>query len=334
MSILYLLTAPPPVLEGTDAVFKEVGALRDAFRGEILNLFPLKRPSNALPTQLYGFHKIHELRRLESRCKLNHVYFSTLYPLPILRLLRNPIVQTITASLDENQKPPDLARLKNLHRVIVSNERDGGILRAWGFSNYAVIPPGIDASGLVAKNLPLDRELTLLMASAPWVREQFELKGVDLLLEAAAKLPFLKLIFLWRGLLEGELAKRVRRLGIADRVEIVNRRVNVSDYLNKAHATVLPAKRGDIVRSFPYSLIESVIAGKPVIVSASIAMADYVRKHECGIVIEDVSICSLTAAIKTLMGRYVELTRNTARIGPDAFSIDRMLENHRRLYGM
>ena len=71
------------------------------------------------------------------------------------------------------------------------------------------------------------------MASAPWTRRQFELKGIDLLLEVVAKLPFLRVVLLWRGVLVEELIARIKRLGIEKSVEIVNQKVNVSDYLGK-----------------------------------------------------------------------------------------------------
>jgi glycosyltransferase involved in cell wall biosynthesis len=334
MSILYLLTAPPPAIAGTDAVLQEVVALRGAFQGEIVNLSPLKSSTRRFPKQLYGLHKIREIKNLESRCKINHLFFSFPYPFPVLRLLRNPIFYTVTASLDQKKRPPAHAQLKRLQRIIVSNDRDACVLKAWGLTNYAIIPPGIDTSGFMPATLPLDRELTLLMASAPWAKRQFDAKGIDLLLATVAKLPFLRLILLWRGVLADELARRVERLDIGKRIEIVNRKVKVNDYLAKVHATVVLAKNGGIVRSFPHSLIESLTAGKPVLLNDEIAMADYVRKHRCGVVIDDVSIRTLTAAIETLMGRYPDLARNAVRIGPDAFSIDRMLEDHRRLYGI
>src|SRR5271165_4556875 len=334
MSILYLVTAPPPVIEGTDAVLQEVAVLRDAFQGEIVNLSPVKSSTRRFPKQLYGLHKIRQIRNLENRSKINHLFFPSPYFFPILRLLGNPIFYTITASLDLKKRPAAHAQLKRLQRIVVSNDRDAGILKAWGLTNYAIIPPAIDASGFTRTSLPLDRQLTLLMASAPWARRQFDLKGIDLLLATAAKLPFLRLILLWRGVLAGELARRVERLDIGKRVEIVDRKVNVNDYLAKVHATIVLAKDGGIVKSFPHSLIESLMAGKPVLLSNNIAMADYVRKHQCGIVVDEVSIRTLTAAIETLMGRYVDLAPNAARIGPEAFSIDRMVGDHRRLYGI
>ena len=334
MSVLYLLTAPPPPIPGTDAVFQDVAALRGAFHGEILNLAPQKTSMRRFPKQFYGFHNILDIKSLERRTKINHVFFSLPYLFPVLRLLSNPIVYTITASLDVRKKPHACARLQTLRHIIVSNERDAAILKAWQLTNYAIVPPGIDTAGLTLNTLPLERELTVLMASAPWIRAQFESKGIDLLLAAVAKLPFLRLVLLWRGVLAEELSKRVHRLGIGKRVEVVNRKVDINDYLRRAHATVVLATNGGLVKSFPHSLIESLMAGKPVLLSETIAMADYVRNRNCGVVVRDMDIEGLTSAIGTLAGSYATFARNAERIDRNAFSLDNMIERHRRLYGL
>ena len=244
------------------------------------------------------------------------------------------MVYTVVASLDIGKKPTAIGRLKALHQIVVSNDRDAEVLSSWGLSNFTVIPPGIDTARIVAHRLALDRDLTLLMASAPWVAEQFDLKGVDVLLEAVARLPFLRLILLWRGLLFEELMERIERHGVVDRVEIVNRRVEVSDYLQRAHAAVLLAKRSDIVKAYPHSLIESLVAHKPVIVSSAIPMADYVRQRQCGIVLNDVHIDSIIASVEILRSQYDDLTRNAKLIESDAFSIKSMVERHRDLYAV
>ena len=334
MSILYLLTAPPPRFEGTDAVWQEVAALRDAFGGKILNLSPLSTTTRRFPKQLFGLRKIRELRALERQCEANHVFFSMLYPFPILRLLRNPIFYTVVGSLDPNRAPYACSRLEKLRGIIVSNARDAAVLEGWGLRNYTIIPPGIDASGLVPSRLPLERDLILLMASAPWIKRQFELKGIDLLLTAVTKLPYLRLILLWRGVLAEELERHVRRFRLEKRVEIVNRKVNINDYLGKAHATVLLAKHGGIVKSFPHSLLESLLAGKPVLLSDSIAMSDYVSKHQCGMVVREMSFKSLAAGIEMLVRDYPELSRNALRTEAAEFSIENMIENYRRLYAL
>jgi glycosyltransferase involved in cell wall biosynthesis len=180
--------------------------------------------------------------------------------------------------------------------------------------------------------LPLKDEVTLLMASAPWVEEQFESKGIDILLRAAAQDRRLKLILLWRGLLLDKLLDRIQRLGVEDRVEVVTERVNVNNYLRRAHAAVMIAKRGDMVKSYPHSLIESLVAGKPVVLTSVLSMADYVGQQDCGIVLDDVSVPGLLGAIETLNLRYATLSENARRIESHVFSEGAMIENYRRLY--
>jgi glycosyltransferase involved in cell wall biosynthesis len=334
VSVLYLLTAPPPPIQGTDAVFQDVNTLCGAFQGETVNLCPLNTSTRRFPKQLFGFHNIGEIRRLERRFRVNHLFFSLPYPFPILRLLRNPVFYTITGSLDVKKKPYGSGRLRRIRRIVVSNERDATVLEAWGLTNYTIVPPGIDVTRLMPTSLPLDRELTLLMASAPWSKRQFESKGVDLLLATAAELPFLRLILLWRGVLADELTRRVDRFGIGNRVEIVNRRVGIDHYLNKAHATVLLARDGGLVRSFPHSLIESLAAGKPVLLTDTIAMANYVSSRQCGIVVTAMNVASLVSAIESLMRNYDLLARHAAQIRRSEFSVSAMVENHRRVYGL
>ncbi len=275
-----------------------------------------------------------EIRRIERRCRINHVFFSFPYAFPVLRLLRNPIVYTVTASLDASKTPSARGQLRKLRRFAVSNPRDAAVLEAWGLSNHTIIPPGVDAANLNPVALPLDRELTLLLASAPWNARQFDSKGIDALLAAVATLPFLRLILLWRGVLADALAARVAWLGIGPRVEIVDRKVEVGEYLRRAHAAIVLAKDGGLVKSFPHSLIEALLAGKPVLVSDTIAMADYVRQHGCGVVVSAVSLDALTAAITILRRDYQVLAGNATQIDRGMFSVTAMTEGYRALYGL
>jgi len=333
MSILYLLTAPRPPIDGTDAVHNEVAALQAAFGGETMNLFPLALPSSRFPKSLYGLHAITALRRTEARHRANHVYFSILRWFPVFSLLRKPIIYTVSASLDGRRRPRSLAKLKTLHRIVVSNDRDAAILRSWDLLSHEVIPPGIDTSGVSRQPLGLEGDLTLLMASAPWHLRQFCLKGIDALLEAAAMLPYLRLVLLWRGLFVAELTDRVSRLGLQNRVEIVNHKVDINAHLARAHATILLAEHGDIVKAYPHSLIESLVAGKPVLVSGNSPMGDYVRQHGCGVVVTRVSVSDVVDAVEMLKRDYASLVRRTAAITSDAFSVQALIERHQQMYG-
>ncbi len=332
MSILYLLTSPEPVVEGTDAVFQEVQALQTAFSGERVNLFPLKSPSSLVPRYLYGFHQIRTIKHQEKKLKLNHTFSSTLYYFPVLRYMQHPIIYTIIASLQGQRRPTHIDTIKSLSHIVVSSERDQHILESWGMHHYSMIRPGIDTSGLFPHPLPIRNELTLLMASAPWEKAQFRSKGIDLLLEATVKPPFLKLILLWRGLLFEKLRKKINDYGITKRVEVINQKVNISDFLKRSHAAILISKYSNIVKAYPNSLIESLSTGKPSIVSDNIPIADYVTQKGCGIVVENFDIHSLIHSIHRLVENYHHLADHVTHTIDKDFSLNHMIEQYRRLY--
>ena len=333
MSILYLLTFPEPVIEGTDAVWQDVQALQTTFGGARMNLFPFKKPNSFLPMPLYGLHRIKSIRSQENnQLEINHIFVPTLHYLPLFYFMKNPIIYTVSASLQKQRKPLNINKLNNLRRIVVSNERDQQVLESWGITNYSIIKTGIDTSGFSPYPLPLKKELTLLLASAPWDKAQFYSKGIDLLLEATAKLPFLKLILLWRGLLYEELLKKIDHYGVMQKIEVINRKVNVNDLLKRVHATILLAKHPKLIKAFPHSLIESLAAGKPVIVSKTLPIADYVTKHNCGVVVEELRMESLTESIKLLMNQYQFFAHHVNRIGVQDFSLEQMINQYRRLY--
>lgn len=332
MSVLYLLTAPKPPIPGTDAVFNEVAALRAEFGGETMNLLPSMLPGRRYTSALFGLHAIPQLRRAETRHQITHVYFSVLRWFPVLGLLKNPIVYTVSASLDPAKPPASLERLKRLARIVVSNDRDADTLCSWGVSNFELIPTAIDTTAVSRTPAALWRDLILLMASAPWHPRHFDTKGVDLLLEAAAKTPDLRLILLWRGMLQDELAERIARFGLQDRVEVINEKAPIDRYLARAHATVLLAKQRFVVKAYPHSLLESLSGGKPVLLSDKIPMADFVRRHGCGIVVDEMTVPGVVSALNQLRRSYDALAQKTEALTLETFSWQSMANAHRAMY--
>ena len=125
---------------------------------------------------------------------------------------------------------------------------------------------------------------------------------------------------------------RVSRLGLQNRIEIVTHKVDVNAHLARAHATVLLAEHGDIVKAYPHSLVESLVAGKPVLVSGNSPMGDYVRQHGCGVVVTRVSVSDVVDAVEMLKQDYANLVRRTAAITPDAFSVHALIDRHHQMY--
>ena len=106
MRVLYHFSSPPPPVEGTDAVLQEIEVLRGRFGGALSFLYPFRRPGLPWPRALYGLHRLPALRRAEAETDLHHVYGPDLYVYPALRLLRRPIVYTVTTSLDPGARVP------------------------------------------------------------------------------------------------------------------------------------------------------------------------------------------------------------------------------------
>ena len=331
MSILFHVTAPPPRLPGTDAVFQEIEALQSRFGGELNYLYPFKKPGRPLPPRFFGLHNVISLRAKERDISLHHVFANAYHPFPVLRFLRKPVIYTVVASV-QNQRPQPADTSTLAHTIVVTNRRDLTTLETWGFANVKVIRPAIDTTHFINHAPSGDGAFTLLAGSAPWVKQQFRDKGFDALFEVMRDVPDLRLILLWRGLLVDELQQRLRRMQLADRVDVVNRKADVSELLQRAHAAVVLANKPQIIKSYPHSLIESLAAGRPVLLSQCIPMSDYVEEKGCGEVVDDVDPTSLRESIQKLRDDYDAKRAQAVIHGKPDFSIDGMLEQYGALY--
>ena len=214
---------------------------------------------------------------------------------------------------------------------MVSNARDLATAAAWPV-RAVLIRPGIDLSHFTLAPRSAGAGVTLLVGSAPWTASQFRLKGVDALLEAACRMPALSLVFLWRGLLFDAMRQRVARLGLTARVEIVSDKVDVNRVLARVHAAIVLAEAATIVKAFPHSLLEALAAGKPVLVSRTIPMADYVAETGSGLVVERVAAGDVVAAVEDLVARYDRLRSRAEAVRAQDFSEDAMLAAYGAVY--
>ena len=100
------------------------------------------------------------------------------------------------------------------------------------------------------------------MASAPWNAAQFSSKGIDVIVKAVEKIPNLKVTFLWRNI-EYEMIHHLENDSPAkDRINVVNKKVDVVRYIQEADAGILLSKDASIIKSFPHSLLECPAFGK------------------------------------------------------------------------
>jgi glycosyltransferase involved in cell wall biosynthesis len=260
------------------------------------------------------------------------VYAPQLLRLPLLRLLRRPVVYTVTSGVGREDRLPAASYLRRLRAIVVPGRTDLDALARRGLGNARLIRPGIDVSRFVDAPPPAGPEFVLLSGSAPWARRQFRSKGVDALLELAREMRDVRLVFLWRGVLLPELVARVERFGLSGRVEILRDWVDVSRVLTRVHAAVVLAGRPGLVRAYPHSLMEALAAGRPVVVSDGSPMAEYVRVTECGRVVPGLGTADLIAAVRDLRGSYEAYRARASEVGKRDFSQEELIGAYRDLY--
>lgn len=332
MSLLYHLMIPQPEQPTLDAVVQEVMGLQSRFGGEIVYLNPAHRPGSLYPERLYGLHRLPLLRRQEAAVQLHHLYNPHPFAFPYLRWLRRPIVYSVTAGLRASLQARHLSGLERLAAVVVSNERDRAALQGWGLQNVHVIRPGIDTSRFSPVAPPTGPGFALLAGSAPWTEAQFRSKGVEALLAVAEARPDLRLVFLWRDMFFEMMQTQVAQCGLQGHVEVINRQVDVNEVLARVHAAVVLADDTTLVKAFPHSLLEALAAGRPVLVSRALPMADYVAQTGCGQVVEEVSPEAVLAALARLEANYETCQAVALRVGQRDFSRQALVEAYGRLY--
>jgi glycosyltransferase involved in cell wall biosynthesis len=330
MNILYHLTVLPPKMPEAEAMSQEINTLQQHFEGGLIYLNPNQRSPLYIPRLLFGFHKLRYLWRLEANLKLHQLYNPDPFPFPILKALRRPIIYTLSCGVRDRR--PNVIFFNSLAGVAVSDERSLRLLKSWGVRNSFLVCPGIDTSRFTCSPFPLRSEIRLMVGSAPWAPSQFRTKGVDALLAAAQRFPQLHLTFLWRGVLADEMERRVHRTGLERQVVVLNRRVDVNQVLASVHASITLAADPSIVRAFPHSLMDSLAAGKPILVSRAIPMSDYVEQKGCGAIVESVRPDDILTAVEALAREYDDLQEVAQQVGQRDFSQQAMVESYRKVY--
>lgn len=291
----------------------------------MISISPARALPPLIPVSLYGMHLIPALKRYDREVDVFHIFYPYMVNFRVLRYLSKPIIYTIATGMDAKRSGPPCT-------LVVSSPHEAEILRSRGFRSVHVVRPGIDHSQIQAV-LPSkpDPEFVLLAGSAPWNRRQFETKGFDLLLKVLTRLPQIRLICLWRGKLYREWSDRVQSCGLADRVEIIREKADISGVLSRCHAAIVLSETAGEIKSYPNSLMEALAAGRPVLVSRSIPMSYYVEDSGCGKVIEDLCLDELINAISEIMDDYSNFARAALQAGRD-LSATKMIDDYRQLY--
>lgn len=188
-------------------------------------------------------------------------------------------------------------------------------------------------NGIAAPELPPARD--------PWPAEPVVVcvarlappKDVGLLLNALAdrRLSAWRLKVVGDGPERAALKARAAALGMAERVQMLGDRSDVPDLLARADAFVLPTKW----EGLPYSVLEAMAAGLPVVASRVGGVPELVIDGETGLLVERDSVSELAIALHRL-GADGTWARELGRAGHARarhhFSLDAMIAGYDGLF--
>jgi len=176
--------------------------------------------------------------------------------------------------------------------------------------------------------VPENRRLVVVIARL------VEQKGHARLLRALeavrGELPPTCVLLVGEGKLRGSLEREVQARGLDDMVSLAGHRDDVAQILALADVSVLPSER----EGFSNAIVESLAAGVPVVASDIGGNREAVVHGESGLLVAPDDVRGLTQALKTVLADDALRQRmsQAARQRAQRFSLDRMLDETRRLY--
>ena len=278
----------------------------------------------------YGVPLLPLLQRQATGADLNH-FFASAGERWLTRLLaRHRSVLTIakdTGSLSGIERNAPVFR--KYRAIVVQGGRDRELLSQAGVPDKLVhlIRPGVS----LAPHQPVNGPFTILFASSPLSGHNLLSRGVYLLVRAAARMPDVRFLLIWRSHNLAEIRALIAESG-ADNVELYDGVVDdMGAVYDRVHATVLPGLEHRSFIPCPRSALESLAHGKPLLLSRFVSIAESVERCRAGVAFEP-SLAGLTQAVERLRGDYATYQRCAQPYVERYFSPAAHLELYRRLY--
>ncbi len=238
--------------------------------------------------------------------------------------------------------------LKKANKIIVQSELQKQNLLAAGISPVKIemiLPPvKLEDFSYKSKIKLKDGEIAgkgafrILNASCPTNPYFMEKRGIFLLYEAlrmAGKdLSKVEITLAWRTGAE-EAKKRIIERFIHPDPRVIfasGTREDMNQEFAQHQATIIPYLCFDpYLKMIPISAVESLAAGKPVLVSSQTGIAELVKKEGCGVVFEP-RADSLVKAISELRKNYAFYQKNCRSTAEKYFSQQDFIKKHREVY--
>lgn len=266
-------------------------------------------------------------------------FYTNLVLIPVAKLARVPVVigsqRQIGDLLTPAQWRAQIWTFRLCDKVICNSRAAADRLCQQGLrpDKVAVIENGLPAA-VFAETSPALPPVHGLLRIGMIARMNHRAKNHNVLLRAAAltlrKLPNVEFVLVGDGPLRPELEQQAAALGIADRVRFLGDRRDIPAVLASLDITVLPSTS----ESLSNSIIESMAAGVPVIATRVGGNTELVA-NDTGLLVPEGDDQALASAMESLLSHESlrkRLGRNARNSARERFTIERMCQNHEKLY--
>lgn len=222
-----------------------------------------------------------------------------------------PIVSTIDDQSALSHFSEEIS--PKLPKIIVQSRRAEEQLREAGVNNnrLSFMYPLVDSQSLQRTEPPsLSDGFRFLFASAPNTEnpgeDMFKAKGLPLLLEAFSnhlQNYDSELYLLWRNHHNSDLKETLEDHSISDNVKIINKVVNVNNFYDCCHATLIPYQSDFRSPAYPLSALESIYCGRPIITTEVTEAPFLTEEYGCGLTTEP-NVKKFTKALDKLCKNY------------------------------
>lgn len=332
--IFYLTQRYRPTVEATSKEIKTLsGFFKDSF---IYNLhldgyFKIKSSKGIFSHHFLYYPLSLPFLYLKTSNKIIHIY-TGLCDRPYLPVFKRK--NTIISSTNFFPKEKLFENVRNLNfvkRIIVQSE----------IQKKELVESGIDARkvSLIYPPVNLKRfsytkakgEFTILDASCPGKEKDLVKRGISLLLDVDNSLNDTKIKLFWRGgEFPGSVGIKCRNL---QKIMVENVfHADMNQQYAQVHCTIVPYLQFDgYLKLIPTTAIESLAAGKPILVSSQTGIAEIVKKEKCGVVFEPTKD-GLLRGIEEIKINYDAYQKNCLKTAEKYFSHEQFIQKYEEIY--
>ncbi len=156
-------------------------------------------------------------------------------------------------------------------------------------------------------------------------------KGHDVLLRAIATVDGVRLIILGEGQERSALEQLAVDLGVSDRLDLLGWVDNPRAHLPSFDVMVLPSRS----EGFPLAVVETMLAGRPVVATRVGSIAEAVADGETGFLIDKDDANSLAAVLRRLRddpSLRARLGQRGREVASTRFTVEQMAKRYERLW--